>query len=119
MESPVVCTFCKEPVRWREDLITAGRSVVPFHAECFPKAKQGSFVFRLAYRINGWGFWFYLVSFNAVVLSLPLIFKTSRLNDVRWLALVATLGLVIPRLISWFGFERKLPLKPKGPRWGE
>lgn len=101
----VRCGACGDPIESRADLAVSGQILIPRHRRCYA---TGPILVRMrqGWPINGRAFWpawavgSVFLLWAAMALPRPHLFIVFVAFEV---------GLLVPRLVSWLAYERKLP----------
>lgn len=112
----VRCRHCGEPVTRCDELVVAGRFLVPVHRACYPAFSAALPWYHRGWPINSWRSFALYGALAAVLLLL----------DAKWLqqpghglALVLGAGavwLLVGRAIAWFTIERRILAQGHRPR---
>jgi hypothetical protein len=103
----MICSECKRTIRTRQDLAVVGRSFVTYHRRCFKRSK-GIYKFYSGYPINSMAMWMILVLLNTALWATYIIFSAP-LKETFYFSLFSIILFVGFRLISYLGYEIKLP----------
>ena len=104
----VLCMACQEPIERLDDLdvVSIGYMIGSYHSRCFQEKKK-RLIFRNSWKINGAGFWVFLVLMNLTLAAMLVIWPDSW-RDLRWFFLVFNGLMLVARLFSFFAYEMPL-----------